>query len=47
MDVAIMLLKPWLKIRGFKRLVEVIEGVKFQDGLAILRMDHSTSKNVA
>ena len=25
--------KRWLKIRGFKRLGEVIEGVKFKDGI--------------
>ncbi|NEQ28587.1 MAG: IS256 family transposase, partial [Microcoleus sp. SIO2G3] len=25
--------KRWLRIRGFKRLAEVIEGVKFKDGI--------------
>jgi transposase-like protein len=25
--------KRWLRIRGFKRLGEVIEGVKFRDGI--------------
>lgn len=39
--------KRWLKMRGFKRLAEVIEGVKFQDGIAIAGLDHSTSKNAA
>jgi putative transposase len=29
--------KRWLRIRGFKRLAEVIEGVKFKDGI---RADH-------
>lgn len=39
--------KRWLRIRGFKRLAEVIEGVKFQDGIAIANRDRSTSKNAA
>jgi transposase-like protein len=39
--------KRWLRIRGFKRLAEVIEGVKFQDGIAIANSDRSTSKNAA
>lgn len=39
--------KRWLKIRGFKRLAEVIEGVKFQDGIAIVNSDRSTGKNAA
>jgi hypothetical protein len=25
--------KRWLRIRGFKRLAEVIEGAKFKDGI--------------
>jgi putative transposase len=39
--------KRWLKIRGFKHLAQVIEGVKFQDGIAIAPCDQSTSKNAA
>ena len=39
--------KRWLKIRGFKHLAQVIEGVKFQDGIAIDHNDQSTSKNAA
>ena len=39
--------KRWLKIRGFKHLAQVIEGVKFQDGIAIAHSDQSTSKNAA
>jgi putative transposase len=39
--------KRWLKIRGFKHLAEVIEGVEFHDGIAIANLDHSTSKNAA
>ncbi|OAH98352.1 hypothetical protein A1332_20375 [Methylomonas methanica] len=27
--------KSWRKIRGFKRLPDVIEGIRFQDGIAI------------
>ena len=37
----------WLKIRGFRHLALVIEGVKFQDGIAIALGDQSTSKNAA
>ena len=39
--------KRWLKIRGFKHLALVIEGVKFQDGIAIHTSDRSTSRNAA
>lgn len=39
--------KRWLKIRGFKRLAEVIQGVQFQDGLAIIEPDQARSKNAA
>ena len=39
--------KRWLKIRGFKHLAQVIEGVKFQDGIAIVSSDQSISKNAA
>ncbi|QCW82876.1 hypothetical protein EQU24_11945 [Methylotuvimicrobium buryatense] len=28
--------KSWRKIRGFKRLPEVIEGIRFQDGIAVI-----------
>jgi len=27
--------KSWRKIRGFKRLPELIEGIRFQDGIAV------------
>ncbi|MBD2028109.1 IS256 family transposase, partial [Leptolyngbya sp. FACHB-711] len=27
--------KRWLRIRGFRRLGEVIEGVKFKDGIRV------------
>lgn len=40
--------KRWLKIRGFKRLGELIDGVQFQDGIAIAKnVDQATSKNAA
>lgn len=40
--------KRWLRIRGFKRLAEVIEGVKFQDGIrADQQPDSNVSKNAA
>lgn len=40
--------KRWLRIRGFKRLAEVIEGVKFNDGVrADQQPDSNASKNVA
>lgn len=40
--------KRWLRIRGFKRLAEVIEGVKFQDGVrADQQPDSNVSKNAA
>jgi putative transposase len=40
--------KRWLKIRGFKRLGEVIEGVKFKDGIRIgQHPDSSISKDAA
>jgi putative transposase len=39
--------KRWLRIRGFKRLAQVIEGVKFQDGIAVVKPEPSTSKNAA
>ncbi|BBL57798.1 hypothetical protein MKFW12EY_14110 [Methylomonas koyamae] len=28
--------KSWRKIRGFKRLPDVIEGIRFQDGIAVI-----------
>jgi putative transposase len=28
--------KSWRKIRGFKRLPDVIKGIRFQDGIAII-----------
>lgn len=40
--------KQWLRIRGFKRLAEVIEGVKFKDGIrAVQPPDSLLSKNAA
>jgi len=40
--------KRWLRIRGFKRLGEVIEGVKFKDGIrADQQPDSDASKNAA
>lgn len=40
--------KRWLRIRGFKRLAEVIEGVKFKDGIRIDQQpDSSTSQDAA
>lgn len=40
--------KRWLRIRGFKRLGEVIEGVKFKDGVrADQQLDSNDSKNAA
>lgn len=39
--------KRWLRIRGFNRLAQVIEGVKFQDGIAITDLVRSTTKNAA
>lgn len=37
----------WRKIRGFKRLGELIEGVQFQDGVRVESRDHLESKNAA
>lgn len=40
--------KHWRKIRGFKRLGELIEGVQFQDGIRVEKHDHlNQSKNAA
>lgn len=40
--------KHWRKIRGFKRLGELIEGVQFQDGIRVEKRDHlNQSKNAA
>lgn len=40
--------KRWLRIQGFKRLAEVIEAVKFKDGIrANQQPDSNASKNVA
>jgi putative transposase len=35
--------KRWFKIRGFKRLAEVIEGVKFKDGIRADQQDDSAT----
>ena len=37
--------KRWQRIRGFKRLPEVIEGVCFQDGIAIITEPNKTEDN--
>ena len=40
--------KRWLRIRGFKRLGEVIEGVKFKNGIRVDQQpDANASKNAA
>jgi putative transposase len=40
--------KRWLRIRGFKRLGEVIEGVKFRDGIrADQQNDPQTNQDAA
>lgn len=40
--------KRWLRIRGFKRLTEVIAGVKFQDGMRVdQQSDSHNSKDAA
>ncbi|GAB4347338.1 MAG: hypothetical protein OHK0047_41360 [Leptolyngbyaceae cyanobacterium] len=40
--------KRWLRIRGFKRLTEVIAGVKFQDGMRVDQQpDSHNSKDAA
>jgi len=40
--------KHWRKIRGFKRLGELIEGVQFQDGIRVEKRDRlNQSKNAA
>jgi transposase-like protein len=40
--------KHWRKIRGFKRLEELIEGIQFQDGIRVEKRDRlNTSKNAA
>jgi putative transposase len=36
--------KSWRKIRGFKRLPEVIEGIRFQDGIAVIRKPEKTEE---
>lgn len=28
--------RSWLKLRGFDRLPDVVKGIKFQDGIAVL-----------
>lgn len=39
--------KHWRKIRGFKRLGELIEGVQFQDGIRVEKRDRLNSKDAA
>lgn len=39
--------KRWLKIRGFKRLGEVIEGVKFKDGIRADQKDNLAARQDA
>ena len=36
--------KSWRKIRGFKRLPEVIEGIRFQDGIAVITEPEKTEQ---
>lgn len=36
--------KSWRKIRGFKRLPDVIEGIRFQDGIAIITESEKTEE---
>jgi transposase-like protein len=36
--------KGWRKIRGFKRLPDVIEGIRFQDGLAVIMEPEKTEE---
>jgi putative transposase len=36
--------KSWRKIRGFKRLPEVIEGIRFQDGIAVIMEPEKTEE---
>lgn len=40
--------KKWLKLRGFKLLAEVIQGVQFKDGERVEQLDQAEpSRNVA
>jgi putative transposase len=39
--------KRWLRIRGFKRLGEVIEGVPFKDGIRVDQGDLQLSQDAA
>jgi transposase-like protein len=36
--------KSWRKIRGFKRLPDVIEGIRFQDGIAVIMEPEKTEE---
>lgn len=36
--------KSWRKIRGFKRLPDVIEGIRFQDGMAVIVEPENTEE---
>jgi len=36
--------KGWRKIRGFKRLPDVIEGIRFQDGMAVIMEPEKTEE---
>ena len=36
--------KRWCTIRGFKRLPEVIEGIRFQDGIAVVTEPEKTEE---
>ena len=39
--------KNWLRVRGFKKLPDVLEGVQFQDGIAInIEVDKDTERKV-
>ena len=37
--------KSWRKIRGFKRLSDVIEGIRFQDGIAVITETEKTEES--
>ena len=39
--------KRWLRIRGFKRLGELIQGVQFQDGIAVNHNNPTSTQNAA
>ena len=44
LQLALTAEKSWRKIRGFKRLPEVIEGIRFQDGIAVITEPEKTEQ---